>query len=105
MVVSHVVLDAPLPDAVAKSMAALTGCVAGAAMRADYLRTIVEAGLDGVEVVEDKAFGEMAMIMIPEPLLRMVEAAGVDVPAVARSVRSVTLRAWKRARTNAASGA
>ena len=66
--VSDVVLDAPLPEAVASSVAALTGCVAGAAMRADYLRTIAEAGLHDIEVVDDKAFGEMALTMIPDSL-------------------------------------
>ena len=43
MVVSDVVLDAPLPAAIAESVAALTGCVAGAALREDYLNTIAAA--------------------------------------------------------------
>jgi SAM-dependent methyltransferase len=95
VVISDVVLDAPLPEAVAGSVAALTGCVAGAAMRADYLRTIAEAGLHDVEVLDDKSFGEMAVTMVPDSLLRTMESAGVDVPAVARTVRSITVRAWK----------
>jgi arsenite methyltransferase len=95
VVVSDVVLDAPLPEAVADSVAALTGCVAGAALRADYLRTIAEAGLHDIEVVDEKGFGEMALTMVPEPLLRTMESAGVDVPAVARTVRSITVRAWR----------
>jgi SAM-dependent methyltransferase len=95
VVVSDVVLDAPLPEAIADSVAALTGCVAGAAMRADYLHTIADAGLGDIEVVDDKSFGEMALTMVPDSLLREFEAAGVDVRAVARSVRSVTVRAWK----------
>jgi SAM-dependent methyltransferase len=98
VVVSDVVLDAPLPDAVASSVAALTGCVAGAALRADYLRTVAEAGLDGVEVVEDKSFGEMVLTMVPDELVRAMEAAGVNVRAVARTVRSITVRAWKPGR-------
>jgi len=32
---------------------------------------------------------------ISESLLRTIESAGVDVPAVARTVRSITVRAWK----------
>ena len=95
VVVSDVVLDAPLPEAVADSVAALTGCVAGAAMRADYLRTVAEAGLRDIEVVDDKPFGEMALTMVPESLLQTLKETGVDVLAVARSVRSITLRAWK----------
>jgi len=95
VVVSDVVLDAPLPEPVAASVAALTGCVAGAALRAEYLRTVAEAGLQDIEVVDEKAFGEMALTMIPNSLLRTMESAGVDVPAVARTVRSITVRAWK----------
>jgi arsenite methyltransferase len=99
VVVSDVVLDAPLPEVVATSVAALTGCVAGAAMREDYLRTVQNAGLERVEIVDEKSFGEMALTMIPDALLRTIESARVDVRAVARTVRSITLRAWKPGRT------
>ncbi len=96
MVVSDVVLDAPLPEAVATSVAALTGCVAGAALRADYLRTVADAGLEDVEIVDEKPFGEMALTLVPASLLQTLEAAGIDVAAVAQRVHSVTVRAWKR---------
>src|SRR5579883_2718042 len=96
MVVSDVVLDAPLPEAVATSVAALTGCVAGAALRADYLRTVADAGLEDVEIVDEKPFGEMALTLVPASLLQTLGAAGIDVAAVAERVRSVTVRAWKR---------
>ena len=105
VVVSDVVLDAPLPEAVAGSVAALTGCVAGAALRADYLRTIAEAGLGDIEVVDEKSFGEMALTMVPESLRTTIESAGVDVPAVARTVRSITVRAWKPPQPRATSSA
>ena len=95
VVVSDIVLDALLPEVVATSVAALTGCVAGAAMRADYLRTVERAGLERVEVVDEKPFGEMALTMVPDAVLQTMETAGVDVRAVARTVRSITIRAWK----------
>lgn len=95
VVVSDVVLDAPLPEAIAGSVAALTGCVAGAAMRDAYLRTIAQAGLIDVEIVVDRSFGDVALPMAPEALLREAEAAGVDLAAVAQSVRSLTIRARK----------
>ena len=98
VVVSDVVLDAPLPEAIAGSVAALTGCVAGAAMRTDYLRTIRDAGLHDVEIVDDKSFGDIALTMIPDALLETAKAAGVDVRAVAQTVRSVTVRARKSGR-------
>jgi SAM-dependent methyltransferase len=93
VVVSDIVLDAPLPEPVATSAAALTGCVAGAALRADYLGTVADAGLVDVEVVKDECFGEPMLALVPADLIRMAEAAGVDVRAVARTVHSITIRA------------
>jgi SAM-dependent methyltransferase len=95
MVISDVVLDAPLPAAIAESVAALTGCVAGAALREDYLRTIAAAGLVDIEVVGDRSFGEMALTMVPAEFLEQATAAGVDVVGVAQTVRSLTIRARK----------
>ena len=93
MVVSDVVLDAPLPDVIADDVAALTGCIAGASSRDAYLATIAAAGLADIEVAADRCFGEVALSMIPAELLAKAEAAGVDVAAAAASVRSLTVRA------------
>jgi SAM-dependent methyltransferase len=95
IVVSDVVLDDPLPPVVAESVAALTGCVAGAALRDDYLATVAAAGLVDVEVVKESGFGELVEDVVPADLRARAEAAGVDVRAVARTVRSVTVRARK----------
>jgi SAM-dependent methyltransferase len=95
MVVSDVVLERPLPEAVAASAAALTGCVAGASLRDDYLETVARAGLERVEVVEDRGFGEEVLGMVPKDMLRTAAEAGIDVLAVARTVRSVKVRARK----------
>lgn len=95
MVISDVVLNEPLPDAIAADVAALTGCVAGAALRDQYLATIDAAGLTNIEVLSDKGFGTMALTMVPEPMLRQAQAAGIDVQRVADTVRSLTIRARK----------
>ncbi len=95
MIVSDVVLDAPLPPAIAESVAALTGCVAGASLRSEYLQTIAAAGLVDIAVVNDKSFGEMALKIVPEEFVTNARAQGVDVVAVAGSVRSLTLGARK----------
>jgi arsenite methyltransferase len=95
VVVSDVVLERPLPPIVAESVAALTGCVAGAALRAEYLQAVEAAGLADVEVLEDRGFGEEVLGMVPDAMLRMAEAAGVDPRAVAATVRSVKVRARK----------
>jgi len=97
MVVSDVVLERPLPEAVASSVAAFTGCVAGAALRGDYLGLVAGAGLVDVEVVEDRGFGEEMLTMVPEPILTAAVGAGVDVRAVACTVRSVKVRARRAA--------
>jgi arsenite methyltransferase len=97
LVVSDVVLDAPLPPSVAASAEALTGCVAGAALRADYLATIAAAGLVDVEVLADRGFGTLVLDIVPPALRHQAEAAGVDLPAVADTVRSLTIRARKPA--------
>jgi SAM-dependent methyltransferase len=95
MIVSDIVLDAPLPPAIAASVAAWTGCVAGASLRADYLAAIRAAGLDDVEVVQELGFGEMALSMVPGELLDVARDAGIDVNAVAGTVRSIKVRARK----------
>ena len=66
MVISDVVLNEPLPEVIAADVAALTGCVAGAALRDQYLATIAAAGLADIEVLSDKGFGTVALTMVPE---------------------------------------
>jgi SAM-dependent methyltransferase len=95
MVVSDIVLERPLPEAIASSVAALTGCVAGAALRDDYLRTVADTGLEHVEVLEDRGFGEEVLGMVPDGMLRSAAEAGIDVLGVAKTVRSLKVRAWK----------
>jgi arsenite methyltransferase len=93
--VSDIVLDAALPEPILSSVAALTGCVAGASLRAEYLDTVRAAGLDDVEVLEDRGFGEESLSMVPDDLRRQAERAGIDLLAVARTVRSIKVRARK----------
>ncbi|MFN8543716.1 MAG: arsenite methyltransferase [Candidatus Binatia bacterium] len=53
LLVSDIVLNAPLPEALRTSIEAYVGCVAGAALRDDYLRLLADAGFCDVEVVRD----------------------------------------------------
>lgn len=95
MIISDIVLNAPLPPAIANDVAALTGCIAGAELREPYLSKIAAAGLGEIEILSDRGFGAMALTMVPEPMLRQAEAEGIDVAAVADTVRSLTIRARK----------
>ncbi len=53
--VSDIALKRPLPDELAKSVAALVGCVAGAVPVADYERDLRAAGFEAVQVVDTGA--------------------------------------------------
>lgn len=53
MMVSDIVLTGELPEKVKSSVAAYTGCIAGALKRDDYLAAIRAAGFERVEVVAE----------------------------------------------------
>ena len=57
VMVSDIVLTRELPEDVKNSIAAYTGCVAGAYLKEDYLATIAEAGFKDVSIVSEQAFG------------------------------------------------
>ena len=97
VVISDIVLDRPLPACIAASVAAYTGCVAGAALREDYLQTVRSSGLVDVKVESDKSFGELAASMIPEDLRGQAEKLGIDLKEVGATVRSLTISALKPA--------
>ncbi len=58
MVVSDLVLVRPLPDDVRHSVEAYVGCVAGAALKDDYLYLIGKAGFRDIAVVEERSYGD-----------------------------------------------
>lgn len=83
MVVSDLVLVRPLSDAVRASVEAYVGCVAGAAMKEDYLRDIRAAGFSDVEVVEERGYGDDAGLFGDSEWIR--EAASAVVSAKVRA--------------------
>ncbi len=58
MLLSDLVLEAPLPKEIKESIEAYVGCIAGASMKEDYLRLIREAGFENVEIVRSGAYGD-----------------------------------------------
>jgi SAM-dependent methyltransferase len=56
LMVSDIVLAAPLPEAIRSSVEAYVGCVAGADLKEDYLSAIRDAGFRGVEVADESVF-------------------------------------------------
>lgn len=57
VMVSDIVLLKELPDAIKSSVAAYTGCIAGASRKEDYLATMASTGFQDVEVVSEVSLG------------------------------------------------
>jgi SAM-dependent methyltransferase len=96
VVVSDIVVDRPLPDAVAKDVLAWCGCVAGASDRSDYFAMIEAAGLGQLEVLKDEDYlGALAKVA-PEEADRLLSGWGVTRDELAGTVHSITWRAVKR---------
>jgi arsenite methyltransferase len=85
LVVSDLVLTRPLEPELQRSVDLYVGCVAGAAVRGDYLRMIGEAGFREVEVVREGRY-EVGTSSLPE---------GSPELAAFAAVSSITVRARK----------
>ena len=55
--VSDIVANEELPEAVRNSLEAYSGCIAGAMLKNEYLGTIEKAGLEDVHITSEKSFG------------------------------------------------
>ncbi len=97
MVVSDIVLDGELPAIVKEDVEAYVGCIAGAMPRGPYFAAVEAAGFDPPEILKDvdylAALGEDAL---PDDLLAKMRATGLELPALAGKIRSVTYRAVRR---------
>ena len=56
LMISDIVLTGELPEAIAGSLAAYAGCVAGAVRKEEYLRLMEAAGFRNVRVVQESRF-------------------------------------------------
>jgi ubiquinone/menaquinone biosynthesis C-methylase UbiE len=95
LVVSDVVLDGDLPDAITENVLAYVGCVAGAERRERYFAMLADAGLSEVEILKDVDFLQMTENASPVEVLAIMEETGITRDEVAGMVRSVTYRARK----------
>lgn len=97
MVVADIVLDAPLPEAVAKDIAAWVGCISGALPREEYIRLVESAGLGSVEVLRDVDQGAAMEAVAPDQVRDLLRRTGAKREDLVGAVRSVTFRAVKPA--------
>jgi arsenite methyltransferase len=96
IVVSDIVLERPLPEAVARDVLAWVGCVAGAMQRREYFRLIEAAGLAEVAVLKDEDYAAALVKTAPEEAERLLGRWGVRQQELLGVIRSVTWRAVRR---------
>jgi SAM-dependent methyltransferase len=95
LVVSDIVLDGPLPDALRRDLLAYVGCVAGAMQRETYFGGIRDAGLHDVEILKDVDYLAAVADTLPDEVVELMKRTGVRLEDVKGVVRSVTFRAVK----------
>ena len=95
VVVSDIVLERALPEAVAKDVFAWCGCVAGASDKRDYLAMIEAAGLTGVEILKDEDYLASLAKVAPEEADAMLAGWGVTREDLMGTVHSITWRAFR----------
>ncbi len=97
LMISDVVLERPLPEALVGRIDAYLGCVGGASLRDDYLATIEAAGFRDVEVAGEAGFARAFTADDPQ-ILEGAERIGVtpdEALALLDGVTSVHVRARK----------
>lgn len=97
LVISDIVLDGQLPEAVGNDLMAYVGCVAGAMPREEYFGALRDAGLTEIEVLSDTDAIKLLGGEIPGEVLELLERTGTSADELRDKVRSVTYRAVKPA--------
>jgi len=91
LMVSDIVLLKELPAALRDSVAAYTGCVAGALMKDDYLRKIGAAGFQKVEIIDETLFPMQELVSHPvaeeasipsDTLMNMAEQLTISIASI-----------------------
>ncbi len=95
LVVSDIILDGALPEAVAKDVYAYVGCVSGAMLRDEYFGLLRRAGFSGVEVLKDVDYLGAVGGAFPVNIASILASAGIAPETLTGKVRSVTYRASK----------
>lgn len=97
VMVSDIVLDAPLPAEVIESIDAYLGCVGGASLRADYLKNIEDAGFQAIRVQREASFGDTISLDDPQIAKEMerLEISEAEARGFLDSVKSLSILAVK----------
>ena len=95
--ISDIVLERPLPEAVVESIDAYLGCVGGASLRGEYLETIAKAGFREVRVEREASFADALSLDTPEAqqLMERLDISPDEARSYANAVTSVSIFARK----------
>jgi len=88
LMVSDIVLLKELPDVIKNSVEAYIGCLSGAMMRDDYLKSIKAAGFRKVKIVDETSFPVDYMANDPTALA-IIKDANLSLDKVKESLSSV----------------
>ncbi|MCE1204248.1 MAG: arsenite methyltransferase [Holophagaceae bacterium] len=101
LMVSDLVLERPLPEPLRQDMDAYGACVAGALLRADYLKAIEAAGFTGLVVVGERPYGldMFSPELMEEARQRYPDLSPEDLGTAAGAVLSLQIEATKSPRT------
>jgi arsenite methyltransferase len=90
LVISDILLDGPLPAAIATDVLAYVGCVAGAIQRRAYFDLVKSAGLTGVRVHKDVDYLAAAGYTVSKELQDRLNRDGITARDLEGKVRSLT---------------
>lgn len=93
LVVSDIVLERPLPPALAADLLGYVGCISGAEQKACYFSGLAEAGLGEIEILRDVDYLESLLATMPEEVEALLARTGTALAEIRGTVRSVTYRA------------
>jgi arsenite methyltransferase len=98
LVVSDIVLTAPLPEVVTSNIGAYVACVAGASLRDDYIAAVRDAGFTDVEIkAESPAADALVGAGVDDPIVGAIASqfSAEEIERMAASVVSLKLAARK----------
>jgi len=95
--VSDIVLLKNLPDLIRDSIEAYTGCIAGATLKDDYIKTIKNAGFKDIKVLDEKNFPIDVLENDPigKKVIEKLNMTIEDVNEIGKSVVSIRVQAKK----------
>ncbi len=97
MMVSDIVLLDKIPDAILNSIEMYVSCIAGASLKADYLRDIEAAGFEDINMLDESPFSVEYIISDPtvQAIVKNLEISPEATRDIANSIVSMKVTAVK----------